>query len=91
MSKQANPTALKTAITARSSGDGRYVFFLRKPSYELTRSEKKKEVKKEKMTKDDFFIFDVKDNRIIDSVQRVMKFWISKNASDWVVIQKHKD
>ena len=89
--KTRESSTFKNGYNSRISGDGRYVFFLRKPSYELTRSEKKKEVKKDKMTKDDFFIFDVKNNRIIDSVQRVMKFSIPKNTSDWVVIQKHKD
>ena len=54
--------SFENGYNSQISGDGRYVFFLRKPSYELTRSEKKKEVKKEKMTKDDFFIFDVKDH-----------------------------
>ncbi len=73
------------------SNDGNYVFFLRKPGYQVTRSEKKKEIKEEKMTKDAFFIYDVTQNRIVDSVQRVKKFEIPEKGSEWVVIEKHKD
>lgn len=81
----------KNGYNSRISGDGNYVFFLRKPAYEVTRNEKKKEVKEEKMTKDAFFIYDVSQDRIVDSVQRVKKFELPKENSDWVVIEKYKD
>lgn len=81
----------ENGYNSRISGDGNYVFFLRRPAYEVTRSEKKKEVKEEKMTKDAFFIYDVSQNRIIDSVQRVKKFEIPRESSDWVIIEKYKD
>lgn len=73
------------------SGEGDYVFLLRKPAYELTRREKKDEVNKDKMTKDDFFIFDVRNHRLVDSVKRVKNYEIPEEATGWVVIEKHKD
>ena len=73
------------------SSDGNYVFFLRKPSYQLTRQEKKEEVKEEKRTKNDFFIFDVRDHRLLDSVKRVKKYEIPEETTGWLVIEKHKD
>lgn len=76
---------------ANISVDGNYVFFLRKPAYELTRQEKKKEMKKEEQSKDSFFIYDVQNNRIQDSIPRVKSYEIPKEESGWVVIEKFKD
>ncbi|WP_424493013.1 S9 family peptidase [Salinimicrobium sp. GXAS 041] len=73
------------------SSDGKYVFFLRKPAYELTRQEKKEDVKEEKRTKDDFFIFDVREHRLLDSVMRVKKYEIPEETTGWVVLEKHQD
>ncbi|SDK72332.1 Prolyl oligopeptidase family protein [Salinimicrobium catena] len=81
----------ENGYNSRISGDGNYVYFLRKPAYELTRSEKKEEVKEEKRTKDAFFIYDVATNKILDSVQRVKKFEAPEDVTGWVVIEKHKD
>ncbi len=73
------------------SSDGKYVFFLRKPPYELTRQEKKEDVKEEKRTKDDFFIFDVREHRLLDSVMRVKKYEIPEETTGWLVLEKHQD
>lgn len=81
----------ENGYNSQISSDGNFVFFLQKPKYELTRSEKKREVKEEKMTKDAFFIYDVSQNKIMDSIHRVKKFEIPKENPGWVVIEKHKD
>lgn len=71
--------------------DGDYIYFLRKPDYQLTRQEKKDEVKKEEQSKDAFFVYDVKNNRLTDSIHRVKGFEVPKEESGWVVIEKFKD
>lgn len=76
---------------ANISVDGNYIFFLRKPDYEVTRQEKKKEVKKEEQSKDSFFIYDIKNNRIYDSIPRVKSYEVPKEESGWVVIEKFKE
>ena len=76
---------------AEISADEKYVFFLRKPDYEVTREEKKEDVKKEKQSKDDFFIFNVKANELKDSINRVKAFKTPEEYSGWVVIEKLKD
>lgn len=81
----------ENAYRTTLSSDGNYVFFLRKPAYQQTRKEKKEEVKEEKMTKEDFFIFDVKNHRLLDSVSRVKNYEIPKETTGWVVIEKFKD
>ncbi|MCM8569441.1 prolyl oligopeptidase family serine peptidase [Gramella jeungdoensis] len=79
------------AYRAHIAADGQHIFFLKKPDYEVTRQEKKDDVKKEKQTKDDFFIFDVKAHRLTDSITRVKDFKAPDEYSDWVVIEKLKD
>lgn len=81
----------KNGYRSQISDNGRYVFFLRKPDYELTRQEKKKEIKEDKRTKDDLFIFDVKQQRLIDSLPRVKGYKIPKEGSNYVVVHKFKD
>lgn len=81
----------KNGHQTRISGDGNFVFFLRKPSYELIRNEKKDEVKPEERTKEDFFIFDVRNHRLHDSVARVKQFKIPEETTGWLVLEKHKD
>ncbi len=76
---------------ASISQDDKYVFFLRKPDYEITRQEKKDEVKDEKQSKDDFFIFDIRENRLTDSIKRVKSYKAPEEYSGWVVIEKLKE
>lgn len=76
---------------ATISPDGNYVFFLRKPDYEVLRLEKKKDVKEEEQSKDAFFIYDVKENKLSDSIQRVKNYEVPKEYEGWVVIEKLKD
>ncbi|TBW27905.1 prolyl oligopeptidase family serine peptidase [Gramella sp. KN1008] len=76
---------------AHISADEQHIFFLRKPDYEVTRQEKKDDVKKEKQSKDDFFIFDVKDHKLSDSIIRVKSFKAPEEYSGWVVIEKLKE
>ena len=79
------------AYRSRISGDGRYVFFLQKPPYELRRQEKKKDLDRDERTKDDLFIFDVRKAKLIDSVSRVRGFKIPEEGSEYLVIQKYED
>ena len=76
---------------ANISADENYIFFLRKPDYEVTRQEKKDDVKKDKQSKDAFFIFDTRENSLIDSISRVKTYVSPEEYSGWVVIEKLKD
>ncbi len=81
----------KNGYKPEISSDGLYVFFLRKPDYEITRKERKDNVKKEKRAKDDFFIFDVRNNQLLDSMMRVKSFKIPEHTSGWVVMENYKN
>ena len=76
-----------TAISA----DENYVVFKRKPAYEKIRKEKKSEVKKDKQSKDDLFIYDVKNNRIYDSITNVKEYMLPEKREGWMVIEKFKE
>lgn len=81
----------KNGYKSKVSSDGNYVFFLRKPDYEISWKERKDEVKKEKRAKDDFFIFDVRKDQLLDSMMRVKSFKIPEKTSGWVVMEKYKN
>ena len=68
-----------------------YVVFKQKPRYQLIRKEKKKEIKKEDRTKDKLFIYDVKNNRIYDSVSGVKKYQMPKKQEGWLIVEKFKE
>ena len=83
-------TTFQNGYRHEISPDGDYVFFLRKPSYDTIRNQKKKEVKDEKMTKDDFFVYDVKKDELIDSIIRVKSYKTPKKFTGYVVVEKFK-
>ncbi len=89
--KTGESTDFHNGYKANISVDGNYVFFLRKPDYEATRQEKKEEVKKEEQSKDTFFIYDIRNNRMHDSISGVKSYEVPKEESGWVVIEKFKD
>lgn len=76
---------------ATVSYDGNYVFFKRKPDYQVVRNEKKKKVKKDKQQKDAFFIYDVKSGKLIDSLSSVKSYKTPKKYEGWVAVLKHKE
>ena len=76
---------------AKISNDNKFIFFLQKPDYQTIRVEKKKEVKKEKQSKNKLLIYDVATNKIIDSVLRVKSFDVPKKCNDWLIIEKIKN
>ncbi|WP_051336261.1 alpha/beta hydrolase family protein [Aquimarina latercula] len=71
--------------------DESYVVFKRKPKYETVRKEKKKKLKKDKTTKDDLFVYDVKANKIYDSITRVSSYKVPDDSNGWLVIEKFKN
>ncbi|MFD2563313.1 alpha/beta hydrolase family protein [Aquimarina rubra] len=71
--------------------DENFVIFKRKPKYETIRKEKKKKVKNEKQSKDDLFIYDVKNNKIYDSIVRASSYKIPEESDGWLVIEKFKN
>ncbi len=75
------------------SFDENYVVFKVKPTYEDVRKEKKKKkkVKKEDLPKDALFIYDVKSNKIYDSIPRIAKYTLPKKSSGWMVLEKFKN
>ncbi len=72
------------------SWDENYIVFKKKPAYQLTRKEKKKEIKKENRTKDALLIYDVKANSISDSILRVKTYKMRKKEGGWLVLEKYK-
>ena len=76
-----------TAISA----DENYVVFKRKPAYEKIRKEKKAEVKKDEQSKDDLFIYDVRNNRIYDSITNVKEYQLPEKYEGWLVLEKFKE
>ena len=72
------------------SSDENFVVFKKRPEYQLTRIEKRKQLKKENRTKDVLFIYDVKRNTIYDSIVRVKRYEMPKNEEGWFIIEKFK-
>ncbi len=73
------------------SFDENFVVFKRKPKYEQLRKEKKKKVKKKNLSKDALFVYDVKNNRIYDSISRVVTYKLPKESNGWMVVEKFKN
>ncbi|MFK7812532.1 MAG: alpha/beta hydrolase family protein [Maribacter sp.] len=76
---------------ATISADENYVVFKRKPEYEAIRSERRKEVKKDDLSKDALFIYEVKNNTIYDSILNVKSYKMPKKIEGWVVIENFKE
>ncbi len=77
----------KTSITF----DENFVVFKKKPKYEVLRNEKKKKIKEEDQSKDMLFVYDVKNNLILDSIARVKKYKIPKEYNGWMIVEKFKN
>ncbi len=73
------------------SYDENYVVFKKRPEYELVRREKKKKIKKKDQTKDVLFIYDVRNNLILDSIPRVKRYKLPKGYEGWIVIENFKN
>lgn len=84
-------TRFNNGYKSQISDDGKYVFFLQKPAYAVSREERKDEVKKDERTKDDFFVYEVRQNKLIDSMPRVKSFKIPERTSGWVVLEHYKN
>lgn len=67
-----------------------YVVFVERPAYDVTREERKKEVKKEAKAKDKLFIYNVAKNILVDSFPNVKSFKMSKQNSDYLLIEVFK-
>ncbi|TPN87608.1 alpha/beta hydrolase family protein [Aquimarina algicola] len=80
------PNGYDTSI----SSDENYVVFKRKPKYQVTRSEKKKKIDKEKRTKDVLFIYNVNTNSIYDSIAKVKSYKLPKDHENWLVLESYK-
>ena len=89
--KTGKSNKLHNGYGAKISNDNNYVFFLQKPDFQTVRKEKKKEVKKDKQSKNKLLIYDVNANKITDSILRVKSFDVPKKYDGWVVIEKFKN
>ncbi|WP_438710777.1 alpha/beta hydrolase family protein [Aquimarina muelleri] len=81
------PNGYETSISLNEN----YVVFKKRPSYQLIRKEKRKEVKKEDRTKDMLFVYDVKNNKIYDSIYRVKRYQMPKKQEGWLIVEKFKE
>lgn len=82
--------AFFNGISPQISSDGKFVVFMEKPAYELTRTEKKKELKPEKQTKNKLFVFDVDKGVLIDSMRNVASYKLPEKYTDCMVVSLHK-
>ncbi|MDB4292007.1 prolyl oligopeptidase family serine peptidase [Maribacter sp.] len=76
---------------ATISADENYVVFKRKVAYDTLRKEKKKELKKDEQSQDALFIYDVKNNRIHDSIVRVKSYQLPEKYDGWFVMEKYAE
>ncbi|MDP2089812.1 MAG: prolyl oligopeptidase family serine peptidase [Flavobacteriaceae bacterium] len=68
-----------------------FVFFQQKPSFETDRKERKDKVKKDKKERNSFFVYDVKQHKITDSILRIKDFKIPEKYGNFVAVQKLKE
>ncbi|WP_109300826.1 S9 family peptidase [Aquimarina sp. AU474] len=68
-----------------------FVILKKKPKYESIRKEKKAKIKKENLSKDALFIYNVKNNAIHDSILRVKSYKIPEEYNDWMVVENFKN
>lgn len=76
---------------AMISASENYVVFKQKPEYEVIRSKKKKDAKKDDLPKDILFIYDVKANAIYDSILNTKGYQMPEKLEGWLVIEKFKE
>lgn len=88
---QSFSTTFFNGTDARITPNEKFIIFLQQPHYDSIRAEKKREVKKEKQAKPILKIFSVEKQQLIDSIPRVKKYHVPKEADEWVVIEKYKD
>ncbi|MCH8534683.1 MAG: prolyl oligopeptidase family serine peptidase [Flavobacteriaceae bacterium] len=68
-----------------------YLVYLVKPDYDTLRNQKKEEIKKEKQAKNQLRVFSVETGELVLEVDRVKKYYLPKENSDFLVIEKHKN
>lgn len=71
--------------------DENFVFFQQKPSFETDRKERKDKVKKDKKERNSFFVYDVKQHKLIDSVLKIKDFKSPEKYGNYVAIHKLKE
>ena len=76
----------KNGTSPKISYLNNYVFYTRKPAYQLTRKEKLNKIKKEKLTKNDILIYHTKLNKIVDSIIRIKSFKSPKKYDDFIAV-----
>lgn len=78
-------------IASSISYDENFVIFKKTADYQSKRIEKKKKTKDEDKQKDVLYIYDVVNNRLHDSIQRVKEYSLPKKNSKYLVIEKFKN
>ncbi|WP_298541464.1 prolyl oligopeptidase family serine peptidase [uncultured Aquimarina sp.] len=71
--------------------DEKYIIFRQKPEYETLRKEIKKKTKKEDQSKDKLLIFNVKLNKIVDTIQSVKGYKVPEKTPVYIVIEHFKN
>lgn len=71
--------------------DENFVFFQQKPSFETDRKERKDKVKKDKKQRNSFYVYDVKLNKITDSIEKIKDFKSPEKYGNYVAIKKIKE
>ena len=82
---------LDSGINPTIDFDENFVFFQQKPSFETDRKERKDKVKKDKKERNSFFVYDVKQHKIIDSILKIKDFKSPEKYGNFVAIQKLKE
>ncbi|MEM6687207.1 MAG: prolyl oligopeptidase family serine peptidase, partial [Bacteroidota bacterium] len=77
----------KSAITY----DEKFIIFQKKPKYATKRQERKDKVKEANKEKDVLYIYDVANNMLYDSIDRVKSYKLPQKNSSYLVIEKFKN
>lgn len=78
-------------IRPQISADEKFIYFLQKPAYQKLRKQKKKEIDKNKQSKNTFMVYEVASGTIVDSIQRVKSYSASDKRNDFLILEKFKD
>lgn len=89
--KTKNYFKLDRGINPSIDFDENYVFFSQKSSFETDRKERKDKVKKDKKERNSFYVYDVNQHKITDSILRIKDFKTPEKYGNFVAIHKLKE
>ena len=77
--------------SGKITADQKHLVYMVKPHYDTLRKQKKEEIKKEKQVKNQLRIITIESGELLLEIDRVKKFHLAEENSNYVVIEKWKD